>query len=179
MSDSKSPPIPSSSLSTLSDVEITEPTKSHTAPSLSPTSLSYFTEAEIIQPVRFDYEIEANYGLTSSYWTDVVDIYGNQSPPRSYLGSPVAKQLEARGRLTFDTIPMDKQPNTASCPKCGRPILQHAVRDHLKFCRMTKPALKLTSDNDKVSGNSTPNRKIAVMPRKPKKRKIDDGMHLP
>lgn len=75
---------------------------------------------------------------------------------------------------------MNESPDLISCSKCHRPILRHAVKEHLESCVKEKSVQKKSNDNDKVygDGKETPNGEIAVMPAKSKKRKHDDGMTL-
>jgi hypothetical protein len=110
----------------------------------------------------------------------VLESHGNQSPPSSDLGSPVVKQLDPRDRLIFGKIPMNETPDLISCPKCSRPIMRHAVKEHLDSCgKVSKNAGKMVGRNEKDKANGaskgTPSGEIAVIPTKPKKRKHDDG----
>jgi len=76
---------------------------------------------------------------------------------------------------------MNESPDLISCPKCSRPILRHAVKEHLESCGLAKETGKqVGSDKDKTNGNGkgTPNGEIAVMPPKSKKRKHDEGSPL-
>jgi hypothetical protein len=90
----------------------------------------------------------------------------------------VVKQLDPRDRVTFGKIPINETPDLVSCPTCIRPIIRHAVKQHMETCGKEKPAAKSSTKADKVSGKSIPNREIAVMPSKTKKRKLDDSMVL-
>jgi hypothetical protein len=74
---------------------------------------------------------------------------------------------------------MNESPDLVSCPKCSRPILRHAVKEHLESCGKAKDmGNKVGSVKDKANGNgkSTPNGEIAVMAPKGKKRKLDEGI---
>ena len=109
----------------------------------------------------------------------MIGAHGNQSPPRSNLGSPVAKQLDPHDRQTYGKIPMEEVPDLVNCSKCSRPILRHALKNHLESCTKEKPVAKKTTaeKGDKVDGvgKEKPNGEIAVMVAKSKKRKHDDG----
>ena len=115
----------------------------------------------------------------SHYYTNVnVGSHGNQTPPSSGLGSPVAKQLDPRNRQIYGKIPMDESPDLINCPNCNRPILRHAVKDHLDACTKEKPAPKKTTggNSDKVNGaGKETNGDNTPAPTKNKKRKHEDG----
>jgi len=72
---------------------------------------------------------------------------------------------------------MDESPDLVLCPKCHRPILRHALKEHADKCTKPKTAAKKGvngTDKDKSNGKSV-NGEIAVLP-KAKKRKHDDGL---
>jgi len=76
---------------------------------------------------------------------------------------------------------MNESPDLISCPKCSRPIIRHAVKEHLESCGKAKETSKnARNEKDKVNGNgkSIPNGEIAVMPPKSKKRKHDEGIYI-
>jgi hypothetical protein len=175
------PPILSPSSSTLfSDIELTKPIKIKLKTSSTTSSPPKWKE------VARELEAESRNPtlLPSLYISRLADIWvnvvsrGNQSPPSSEVGSPVAKQLNPRDRLVFGKFPMDESPDLLSCSKCHRPISRHAIKEHLKSCVKEKSTKK--KNNDKVNGEggnkAIPTGEIAVMPPKSKKRKHDDGI---
>jgi hypothetical protein len=182
MQDPKSPypSILSPSSSTLfSDIELTKPIKIKFKTSSSTTS-----SPPKWKEVARELEAESRTSLPSLYVLELADIWvnvvsrGNQSPPSSEVGSPVAKQLNPRDRLVYGKFPMNEPPDLISCSKCHRPISRHAIKEHLKSCVKEKSTKK--KNNDKVNGEggnkAIPTGEIAVMPPKNKKRKHDDGI---
>jgi SCA7, zinc-binding domain len=104
--------------------------------------------------------------------------HGNQSPPAEDAGSPVTKLLDPKDRLTFGKVPLNEAPDLVSCSKCERPILRHAVGEHLENCMKETAKKKVANGKEKVNGKSTAtNGEIAVMPPKTKKRKSEEGTH--
>jgi hypothetical protein len=163
---------------------------------LSPTSSSLFTEQEKTKPIRIKFTSSAAAPSPNLKWKEVareieadvrnarsidgnVGSHGNQSPPSSNLGSPVAKQLDPRDRQVYGKIPMDESPDLINCPNCSRPILRQAVKGHLESCTKEKPVPKKTTggNNDRTNGvpEKETNGDTSVVSAKSKKRKHDDG----
>lgn len=78
---------------------------------------------------------------------------------------------------------MDETPELGSCPHCKRPIIRHALQEHVESCIRKKSAVKAsatTNGADKErpenSSQAVAHGEIAVMP-KSKKRKHDDGKY--
>jgi hypothetical protein len=184
--------------------------KSPYAPALSPSSSNIFSDGELTKPIRIKITSSSAAAAAASTaspqaeWKQVAreleaDIrnplplhatynpgkHGNQSPPSSDIGSPVAKQLDPHDRLTYGKIPMNESPELVSCPHCKRPIIRHALQDHVESCLKKKSVAKISAstngvdkEHSKESNKATPNGEIAVMPPKSKKRKHEDGTYI-
>lgn len=77
---------------------------------------------------------------------------------------------------------MDESPELVSCPHCKRPIIRHALKDHVESCLKKKSMAKtpattngVDKEHAKESNKGTPNGEISATPQKSKKRKHDDG----
>lgn len=77
---------------------------------------------------------------------------------------------------------MDESPELVSCEHCKRPIIRHALKDHVESCIKKKASSKVSAtipgvakEHSTENDKATPNGEIAVMPPKSKKRKHDDG----
>lgn len=77
---------------------------------------------------------------------------------------------------------MDETPELVSCPHCKRPIIRHALQEHVDSCLRKSSAVKALAtangadkERPENGGRAVPDDEIAVMPPKSKKRKLDDG----